>query len=389
MLKDSIILYITRFLRVFLKVLYVFPIKRNRILFCSTFGKKCICNPKYISDYLACEQPGKYEIVWAVRDDQALSSLAYPPNTVCKYHGVKHFYYMATSMVCIDNIGFLAAYKPRKGQMFINTWHGGGCYKNVGQAEKAITSAKSKREELSVGNTSVYLSSSRFFTEKVVREQFDFKGVVLEAGMPRNDCLVLNNRDYNEKVSRAVKKGFGIDDDVRIALYAPTWRYSNDNSIYDLDIDSVRRAFETRFGGKWVVLYRMHHRVHRSDSFGSEFAMDAGEYPDMQELLITADALITDYSSSMWDYSFTGRPCFLFTVDLEQYITERGFVKSIYEWGFPVCKDNQELFETIVHFDSVAFGEAMRRHHEDLGNCESGHACRKVAELIENHCLKE
>jgi CDP-glycerol glycerophosphotransferase len=388
-MKDIIILVITKILRVLLRVLHLFPMKQNRVLFCSTFGKNCICNPKYISDYLGVEEAGKYEIIWAVTNEAAIQNLENYPVKTCKYHGVKYFYYMATSKVCIDNIGFISVYPARKNQILINTWHGGGCYKNVGQAEKAIAPAKAERERLSVGNTSLYLSSSKFFSENVVKGQFGFFGDVLEAGMPRNDHLVKEDKAYNQKISEQVHKALNIKETASIALYAPTWRYSNTNDIYDLDVKAFRDALTERFGGEWVILCRLHHRIKNIKFQDYPYVIDASNYPDMQKLLIAADVLVTDYSSSMWDYSFTGKPCLLFTVDLEQYIQERGFVKNIYEWGFPICKSNQELCDMVKQFDEEKFREAMQRHHEELGSCESGEACAQVAKLINKQCFGE
>ena len=271
--------------------------------------------------------------------------------------------------------------------MLINTWHGGGCYKNVGQAEKIISPAKAERERLSVNNTDVYISSSKFFTDNVVRGQFGFQGDVLEVGMPRNDYLVKKDDGYNEVVCAQVREVLKIEDDAHIALYAPTWRYSNSNDIYDLNVEMFHEALTQRFGGKWVILYRMHHRIQNIKFQNFSYVVDAGNYPDMQKLLIATDVLVTDYSSSMWDFSFTGKPCLLFTVDLEQYITERGFVKDIHEWGFPICKNNEELCDTVKQFDLDKFHVAMQQHHESLGSFESGEACAKVAQLIERQCL--
>lgn len=65
---------------------------------------------------------------------------------------------------------------------------------------------------------------------------------------------------------------------------------------------------------------------------------DVSDYPEMQDLLCTADMLITDYSSSVWDYSFTYRPCFLFTPDLEEYKKNR-LLYTYRRVGIPYLQD--------------------------------------------------
>ena len=91
----------------------------------------------------------------------------------------------------------------------------------------------------------------------------------------------------------------------------------------------------------------------------------------------------------IWDFSFTYRPCFLYTPDLAQYERERGFDIDIHEWGFPVCESSDDLTNAICNFDADDFKKKMERHHEVLGSFENGHACEAVAQIIEEHCFGE
>ena len=77
----------------------------------------------------------------------------------------------------------------------------------------------------------------------------------------------------------------------------------------------------------------------------------ATDYPDMQELLATADVLITDYSSCMGDMCLMNKPVFLYTPDLADYIGERGFYWDIFSLPFPVAKNEKELIHNILEFD--------------------------------------
>jgi CDP-glycerol glycerophosphotransferase len=79
-----------------------------------------------------------------------------------------------------------------------------------------------------------------------------------------------------------------------------------------------------------------------------KYAVNASKYDEMQELLCMADVLITDYSSSQWDFALTGKPGFLFTPDLDYYQHEdRGFYTPIDDWPFPYAKTNEELSNLI------------------------------------------
>lgn len=102
----------------------------------------------------------------------------------------------------------------------------------------------------------------------------------------------------------------------------------------------------------------------------------------MQELLCAADILITDYSSSIWDFSFTYRPCFLYAPDLAKYEAESGFFVPIEDWPFPLAETNEELIENIKNFDSKKYIEDVKKHHRDLGSYETGHATERFCKLL-------
>lgn len=105
---------------------------------------------------------------------------------------------------------------------------------------------------------------------------------------------------------------------------------------------------------KFILFVRSHPHVAKDIFEGAENqkdVIDVSEYVDMQELLCAADVLITDYSSSMWDYSLTGRPCFIYANDLAQYKKERNFHTPITDWPFPMAERNTELQRLILRFD--------------------------------------
>lgn len=380
-MKDAVILFVIYLLRVIMRVLYIFPIRDNRILFCSYKGEEYSCNPKYIAEYMRNNNDIKWEEIWAYKDRECIK--CFPEDVKkCKYHGLMYFYYLATSKIAVDNVGFISAFPRRDKQMFINTWHGGGCYKNVGIEEKKISEAYRKREILSADNTSVYLSSSRYFSQNVARRQLAYRGNILEVGMPRNDIFFEMSDEYKTLIKEKIRRYYNIDKDVKMLLYAPTWRYSSSDEIYNIDFERVVEELRERFGGNWSVLYRMHHYLRKNDEHRVTSIISADDYPDMQELLVAADILISDYSACIWDYSFTYKPCFLYATDLEEYKKERGFGKDIYSWGFPVCCGMDELIEKIRTYDENEYIKKIEEHHRELGNVENGYARKYIMDYI-------
>ncbi len=102
----------------------------------------------------------------------------------------------------------------------------------------------------------------------------------------------------------------------------------------------------------------------------------------MQELLITVDVLITDYSSSIWDYSLLKKPAFLYVPDLKLYEERVGFVTPINKWGFAVCESNNELAKSIENYDSEKQLKAINENHELFQSYETGEASKRVFDYI-------
>ncbi len=105
-------------------------------------------------------------------------------------------------------------------------------------------------------------------------------------------------------------------------MYAPTWRdnqfYASGRYRFDLRLD-LERAWQV-LGPDHVLLIRGHHHLANDVTAGTRrgFALNVTGYPNIAELFLITDVLITDYSSVMFDFAVTGRPMLFFTYDLEQ-----------------------------------------------------------------------
>ena len=150
-----------------------------------------------------------------------------------------------------------------------------------------------------------------------------------------------------------------------------------------MDFARLKSTLEARFGGEWVILLRMHYYLSdKAMSSALPFLRNATDYPDMQDLLLSADVLLTDYSSCMWDFSLLHKPCFLYARDIAEYRGERDFYTPIESWPFPLAANNDELAEVIAQFDADRYREAVLRHHRDLGSTESGTAAKQCVDRI-------
>jgi CDP-glycerol glycerophosphotransferase len=160
-----------------------------------------------------------------------------------------------------------------------------------------------------------------------MRHAFRFAGDIWPTGYPRNDVLAQADPGA---IAAAVRRRLGVPDGKQVVLYAPTWRdnqyYASGRYRFDLRLD-LERAWQV-LGPDYVILVRGHHQMADDVSAGQRpgFAFDVTRYPEVSELFLASDVLVTDYSSVMFDFAVTGRPMIFFTYDLEQYRDNlRGF----------------------------------------------------------------
>ena len=371
------------FMRIATRGLFFLPVKQNRILFNTYDGRHICCNPKAIFEELIKMYPGQFEYVWTLESDKELRRYK---NENVRYVSLRSpmFYIMkATSKVCVVNSACFPEIPLRRNQFQVYTHHGGGAYKTAGAAiVGANTKSNIRKLKWDAANISLFLSSSKYFTDEVVRKQKLYDGEVYEYGMPRNDKLITG--DYS--AAKIVRKHYRISPSKHIVLYAPTYKAPSDKVYEAINIAAVLAAAKERFGGDWIFMARTHY-LGKTISMGNS-VVSANDYPDMQDLLAAADILISDYSSSIWDYSFTCKPCLLYTPDVNEYISNRGLDTPIETWGFPICKTNKKLCDTLINWNAEDYKKKMEAHHLALQSYESGTATEKVCRRIYNECFK-
>lgn len=356
----------------------VFPVKENKIVCCNMKGKRYGDNPKYIVDEIIC-QGLDYEIVWLLKGSRDPNM---PAEIVCApYNPFSIAYHLSTAKIWIDtNMKAIGTLK-RKNQFYIQTWHGSYGIKKIAYDVKNGQELMEVRPyDYNSKIEDVILSNSRM-TTSIYRRAFHYNGFFLECGSPRNDILFEKTGKYRKKIDLC----FDIEKEKKIILYAPTFRNDYATTCMQMNFKKVQQAFEERFGGKWVVLIRLHpNNLKDAEKFiqYSENIINATEYHVMQELLVASDVLITDYSSCMFDFVTTGKPCFLYATDIEKYKGERDFYFDIMSLPFPVAQNNTELVQNITEFDEVLYGKKLKKLFDQVGLCDHGTACRQVVDYI-------
>lgn len=360
-------------------IMRIFPINKKKIVCCNMKGKRYGDNPKYIADEII-KQNLDYEIVWLMKKEYE----AELPKQIrrANYNIFSIAYELATAFVWIDSNSKPYGVKKRKGQYYIQTWHGSyGLKKMYGDIPDKISLFDKKNIMYNSSIQDLFVSNSKFYSD-IYRRAFWYTGQILECGSPRNDIFFTES---NECVKN-VEKYFNIKGK-KLALYAPTYRNDFKTDVYRLDFEKLRTALEKRFGGEWVVLVRLHpHNLVDAKDFitYNDRIINATNYNVMQELLVASDILISDYSSCMFDFVTTMKPCFIYATDALQYKEEHDFYFNIYDLPFGLATNNDEMENQIKTFDEVKYNKKLKQLFNEVGLCDKGIACKTVVEYIKS-----
>jgi CDP-glycerol glycerophosphotransferase len=328
---------------------------RDAVMFVSWKGKQCADNPLAIAQELRSRGDDR-EHIWAVSDYSA--PVPEGARTVLTWTE-DHFEALARSRYLISNDDMSGRYHKRDGQVYVQTWHGTPL-KKIGFdiAQPQFISGAGYFEVLreDVAMWDLLLSPNPFSTP-IMRRAFRYDGEILESGYPRND--ILRSADA-ASIAADVRRRLGLPAGKRVVLYAPTWRdnqyYASGRYRFDLRLD-LEQAWR-RLGDDHVFLIRGHHHMAEDVSAGPrpDFAINVTAYPDISELFLVSDVLVTDYSSVMFDFAPTGRPMVFFTYDLEQYRDQlRGFYFDFEaEAPGPLLATSDEVVSAIAGIEGVA-----------------------------------
>lgn len=356
------------------------PIKKNKIVASSFYGKGYSDNPKAIFEELR-RRGEDLDLVWVTKPGQEDSL----PDGVrpVRYGSLRRIYELCTAKVWIDNCR-KGAMKKRKGQFYLQTWHGLALKRIEKDAAAKLDDEYTPYAIRDSKQTDVIISNCTHMT-RVYKTGFWYDGEVAEFGSPRNDMLFEDSTAVREKV----RTTFGLPADRKLVLYGPTFRADHSLDAYSLDAALVRKTLQERFGGEWTLLVRLHPVVESLSAqvfdYDGTAVCNATPYPDIMELLEASDCVITDYSSLMFDFALTQRPCFQFATDLQAYLQDRNFYFSLNDLPFPRAEDNDALAENIRSYSEDEQKARWERFNQDFGLMEDGKASKRCADLILAH----
>jgi len=325
-----------------------------------------------------------YPMSWLVKDGQ----VNLPADLSAVRHNGRGFYEaLARSRYLVTNSRQPAWFARRPDQVVVQTWHG-SMLKRIGFDIENIRGKSRDYHEKLAWETKQwdYLVSPSPWATPILRRAFRFDGEILETGYPRNDIFFSPDR---EAVAERTRRTLGLPEGKKVVLYAPTWRddkyYTRGKHKLDLHLD-LQRMYD-KLGDDHVLLVRRHPRVVDSVPIvGRDFVYDVSLYPEIMELFLITDVLITDYSSMMFDFANTGRPMLFFTYDIESYRDNlRGFYFDFEETApGPLLLESDDVIGALQDIGEVAEAHAdrYRAFTEQFCPLDDGNAAARVVDRV-------
>lgn len=383
-LKKIVRYIINFFTRSLYIIMRIFPIDKTKIVFVNYYGKGYGDNGKYIAESLIDSQ-NCLDLVWCVNDINDNDF----PNEIrkVKYKSIRYIYEMSTAKVWIDNTRKNQPVLKRKGQYYIQTWHGGIALKQIEKDVQDKLSCSYVNDAKKDSKLADYFISNSSFCTNMYRNSFWYYGKILEVGYPRCDILVNENIEIVNKI----KKKLNINSNVNIFLYAPTFRNSGEINIYNINFNRVISKLENKFGGDWNILVRLHPNISNKSEFirYSDKVINVSDYSDMYELLAVTDILMTDFSSTMFEFALRNKPIFLYAPDIKSYKEERNFYFDLYELPFSISEDLNELEKNLEKFNKEKYEEENIKFFNNINSFDSGKASMEVANLVMQLTMKK
>lgn len=330
------------------KILRTLPIDPSIIVFESGQGRQLGDNPGAIYDELVHRGDTRLK-VWIynkrfpIRDDQTIIVKRYSP---------EYFWYLARAKYWVSNQNMPHFIHRRSKGVYIQTWHGTPLKKMfldidqiVGRDEGYVGRVTEATRQWSV------LVSPNSYTTDIMRSAYAFDGPSVELGYPRNDVLL---NEAAEDRRQSMRQRLGFTDSDFVVLYAPTFRDDKPTKRgrFAFEWPFPPEEFESRFALTNVkLLIRAHVLINTKIRVpkDSETITDVTRLPDIQELYLASDMLVTDYSSVFFDYSLLKRPICFYAYDLEKYRQElRGFYLDYStELPGPIVESAEGLYRAI------------------------------------------
>lgn len=312
----------------------------NLILINSFGGKKYDDSPKALYERIQKDTRfKKYNIVWAFHEPDRFEISGAKK---VKTDTFEYFKIALAARCWISNSAIERGlnFKGKK-TFYFNTWHGSPIKKMGADILENSNNTKSNVDMMTAQSGFEADIFSRVFN--IPQENF------LLCGLPRNDVLV----KYTENQRKSIRKELGLPEHKKVILYAPTFREYERDTMQNCVLAPPMniKKWKEELGEEYILLFRAHYEVGKvMNVIDDDFVRNMTAYPDLSELMIAADVLISDYSSIFFDFSIMDKVMLHFTYDYDVYSSKRGMYFDIRD-EINGANNEDDLIEILKNID--------------------------------------
>ena len=337
------------------------PIQKNKIVFDNFNGNGFGGKPAIIAQELIKKEINA-ELIWVSYEkpkgmDQKIKWIQYESNEAYKAWRTAHIW--------IDNVRHKNNPPKRKGQYYIQTWHGSIGMKKVEMlAEDKLSESyiKTAKEDSKIAD--LLLASCETVKQRMEKD-FWYNGEIMIS-----EFSGVASPEEREQMRSKVCCTFNISNSCNIILYAPTFRNNPDYNYFSLDFFMLMETVAKKFGGDWCIITRLHPNVYYNNKLYryDSRVYNGTLYPDIDDLMYASDIVISDYSGIVFDAIRRNIKTFLFAPDFEEYESkERGFVIDPRSIPAPMAMSQMDLIENIETFDYESYLNKCKCFNDNIG----------------------
>ncbi|WP_371616124.1 CDP-glycerol glycerophosphotransferase family protein [Streptomyces sp. NBC_00454] len=364
-------------LRLHYRTQRLLPLRPELAVFSAYWHGGYACNPAAIEAKLR-ELAPRMRTAW-ICDPAHASTL--PRETVPLRPGSRAYWTaLARATYLVTNVNFDRTLVKRPGQVLLQTQHGTPL-KRVGldlQDRPAATPTTDFAGLLRGADQWDYLLSANRHSTLVWEKAVPSSYTTLEYGYPRNDVF---HRATQADVLE-LRERLGIPPGSTAILYAPTHRDYRRSCPDHLDFERILRDL----GPRYTILTRTH--LTYAGSAAPEphpRLLDVSAHPSVEELCLASDALVTDYSSLMFDYASLDRPIVIHADDWEAYEASRGTYFDLR--AFPpgaIARTEDELVDIFAtgHWQGSRSAQLRASFRTRFCTHDDGHAAERVVRRV-------
>lgn len=340
---------------------FFLPVKKRVLFLGSPRSDTLMENTQLVYDALECE---KMEIIRLL--PHGISDILYIS-----------FYIMTSKVIVLDDsYRYFAYIRLKKSQRLVQIWHGPGAFKKMGvDVPTAAPWEKYTHEQYDAVITSAE-GVSKYFERGFGLKKNTGKAL----GYPRTDLLINNKNQLKKEFYNKFPQMHGKT----IILYMPTFRRYGGMELVDFDYGIDWKILNNHLEKTNSIFIVKRHplQINQNMNFVPLHYKNILNIDDINyfTLLVGADVLITDFSSSFFDYLLLNKPIIFYCPDTEEYLSNHGvYMDFPKEVPGEYCETFEGLLDTLNNIKKEVDYSKFKEFY--MGSCD-GHSTDKVVKLI-------